>query len=95
MPCVPWIKSKRKDAKSGRSGAIKPDKLGLSRKANKCGDAGAGDFGALSTHETSPTQPAPGERHHKHVSKAGNANRAFKFVESVQLWQERRLILNI
>ncbi len=30
--------------KSGRSGALKPDRLGLSCKANKCSDAGAGDL---------------------------------------------------
>ncbi len=40
-------------AKSGRSGAHKLDKLGLSCKADKCSDTGAGDLGALPTHETS------------------------------------------
>ncbi len=28
--------------------------LGLSCKANKCSDAGTGDLGVLTTHETSP-----------------------------------------
>ncbi len=40
--------------KSGRSGAHKPDKLGLSCNANKCSDAGTGDLGVLRTHGTSP-----------------------------------------
>ncbi len=38
--------------KSGHSGTLKPGKLGLSCKNNKCGDAGAGDLGVLTTHET-------------------------------------------
>ncbi len=39
---------------SGCSGALKPGKLGLSFKANKCSDAGTGDPGVLTTHEKSP-----------------------------------------
>ncbi len=39
---------------SGCSGALKPDKLGSSCKANKCSDAGTGDLGVLHSHETSP-----------------------------------------
>ncbi len=39
--------------KSGRSGALKPDKLGLSCKDNKYSDAGALDLGVLYTHEFS------------------------------------------
>ncbi len=39
---------------SGRSGGHKPDKLGLSCKANKCSDVGAGDLGVLPTHDSSP-----------------------------------------
>ncbi len=40
--------------KSGRSGAHRPGKLGLSCKANKCSDAGTGDFGVLPAREISP-----------------------------------------
>ncbi len=39
--------------KSGHSDALKPGKLGLSCNANKCSDAGAGEYGELTTHETS------------------------------------------
>ncbi len=39
--------------KSGRSGALKSGKLGLSCKANTCSDARIGEFGVLPTHETS------------------------------------------
>ncbi len=37
--------------KSGRSGAPKPDKLGLSCKTNKRSDAGTGDLGVLPIYE--------------------------------------------
>ncbi len=40
--------------KNGCSGALKPDRLGLSFKANKCSDAETGDLGVLTTHDTSP-----------------------------------------
>ncbi len=50
--CITWIKTKREGVKSERSGAPKPDKLGLSCKANKCSDAETGGLGALSTHYT-------------------------------------------
>ncbi len=40
--------------KSGRSGALKLRKLGLSCKANKCSHTGTGDLGVLTTHEPSP-----------------------------------------
>ncbi len=40
--------------KGGRSGVLKPDRLGLSCKVNKCSDAGTGNLGVLTTHETSP-----------------------------------------
>ncbi len=39
--------------KSECSGAPKPDRLGLSCKANKCSDARTGDLGVLTAHETS------------------------------------------
>ncbi len=39
--------------KSGRSGALKPSRRGLSCKANNISDAGTGDLGVLTTHETS------------------------------------------
>ncbi len=39
--------------KSGCAGDLRPGKLGLSYKANKCSDAGAGDHGELTTNETS------------------------------------------
>ncbi len=54
----PRLKLKRGGGvKSGRSGALKPDKLGLSCKAHNCSDAGTGDLGVLTTHETSPWFP--------------------------------------
>ncbi len=55
---VTWIKTKREGVyvKSGRSGALKPGKLGLGCEANKCSDAGTGDLGVLPTHETSSMQ---------------------------------------
>ncbi len=40
--------------KSGCSGTLKQDRLGLSFKANNCSDAGTGDLGVLTTHETIP-----------------------------------------
>ncbi len=40
--------------KTGGSGALKLDKLRLSCKAKKFGDAGTGNLGVLPTHETSP-----------------------------------------
>ncbi len=47
---INWIKTKRgRGVKSGRSGARKQGKLGLSCKANKCSDAGTGDPGVLPT----------------------------------------------
>ncbi len=51
---IPIASSSRLDygVKSGRSGTLKLGKLGLSCKANKCGDAGTGDLGVLTTHET-------------------------------------------
>ncbi len=51
---ITWIKMKGGGGKSGFSGALKPDRLGLSCKANKCSDVGTGDLGVLTTHETSP-----------------------------------------
>ncbi len=38
--------------KSGFSGALKPDRLGLSSKVNMCSNAGTGDLGVPTTHET-------------------------------------------
>ncbi len=40
--------------KSGCSGTLKPDRLGLSCKANNFSDAGTEELGALTAHETSP-----------------------------------------
>ncbi len=37
---------------SGHSGALKPGTLGLSFTAKRYNDAGAGDVGVLTTHET-------------------------------------------
>ncbi len=51
---VTCIKTKKEGVKSGRSGAHKPDKLGLRCKATKGSDAGTVDLGVLPTHETSP-----------------------------------------
>ncbi len=39
--------------KRGYSGALKPDRLGLSREANKRSDSVTGNLGVLATHETS------------------------------------------
>ncbi len=66
---VTWIKIKRECVKSGCSGALIPDRLGLNCKANKCSAAGTGGLGALTAHETShlvspmvmSAQPATGE----------------------------------
>ncbi len=51
---VTWTQTKREGVKSGCSGALKTDKLGLSRKANKYSDGGTGDLDMLRTHETCP-----------------------------------------
>ncbi len=55
---VTWIKAKRGGcAKSGRSGALKPGAFGISYKANKCSDAGTGDFTMqLTPQKTSSTR---------------------------------------
>ncbi len=78
IPCVPWIKTKREDVKSGSSGALKPDRLGLSCKANKSSDAGAGDLGGLPTHETSPCFSIGGTTSKSKVSTACNNNQMHK-----------------
>ncbi len=59
--------------KSGRSGTFKPDKLGLSCKANKYKDAAIGDLGVLITHKNitkmvMPAQPTLGKGRHKYKS---------------------------
>ncbi len=52
---VTWIKTKKGGSmKNGCFSALKPERLGLSCKANKCRDAGIGDLGVLTTHEASP-----------------------------------------
>ncbi len=43
--------------KSGYLGALKPDRLGLGCKTNKCSDAGIGDPGVLTTHEKHQISP--------------------------------------
>ncbi len=48
---IPWIKTKREDVKIGRSGALKPEKLGLICKINKCSSTRTGDLGMLPNHE--------------------------------------------
>ncbi len=53
IPCVTWTKAKKEGVNSGRSDALKPDKLGLSCKANKYSEAGNGELGLLPTHEPS------------------------------------------
>ncbi len=40
--------------KSGCFGVLNPGRLDLSRKANKCSDAGTRDLVVPTTHETSP-----------------------------------------
>ncbi len=57
----PGLKPKGVGMKSGRSGALKTDKLGLSCKANKCSDAGTGDFDVLTIHETSSMEIPAGD----------------------------------
>ncbi len=60
--------------KSGCSNALKPGRLGLNCKANKCTDAGTGGLGVLNTHETSPcrddgsTRPGECRLKYKYVS---------------------------
>ncbi len=51
---VTWIKTKREGVKSGFSGALKPGRLGLGFKVNKCCDVWIWDLGVQTTHETSP-----------------------------------------
>ncbi len=57
---VTWIKTTREGVKSGYSGDLKPDRLGLSCKTNKCSDAGTGDLGVLTTHGTLLCSTRPG-----------------------------------
>ncbi len=49
----PGFKKEREGVyvKSGRSGALKPDRLGLTCKVNKCSNAGTGDLSVPTTHE--------------------------------------------
>ncbi len=47
--------------KSGRSGAHKPNRLGLSCKADKCSDAATEDFDVLTTHEISSMEIPAGD----------------------------------
>ncbi len=49
---VPWIITKRGGVMSGRIGALKPGKLGLSYKVYKWIDAGTGDLSVLPSHES-------------------------------------------
>ncbi len=48
---VTWIKTRKKGVESGRFDVLKSDRLGL---INKCTEAGTGDFGVPTTHETPP-----------------------------------------
>ncbi len=48
---VTWIETKREDAPALSN---RVSKLGLSFKANKCSDAGAGGLGVQNTRETLP-----------------------------------------
>ncbi len=63
---VTWTETKREGVKNEFSGAVKPSRLGLSYKANKCSDTATVNLGVLTTHETSPclslampAQPTP------------------------------------
>ncbi len=49
---VTWVKTKREGVKSGCSGTLEPDRLGLSCNVNKCSDTGTGDLGVLPFYET-------------------------------------------
>ncbi len=49
IPCVSVASPGLRSKGSGRSGTLKPDRLGLI-----CSDAGTEDLGVLTTHETSP-----------------------------------------
>ncbi len=51
---VTWIEIKREGVKSGCSDALKPDRLVLSCKDNKCSNAETGDRGVLTSHEILP-----------------------------------------
>ncbi len=50
---ITWIITKREGVKSGRSGAHKPAKLGLSSKANTCSGTGTEDLSVLPTRDPS------------------------------------------
>ncbi len=60
MPCVfvtdsPGLEPKgERGVESECSGCLKPGRLGLSCKANKCSDYGTGNLGVLNAHEKSP-----------------------------------------
>ncbi len=45
---VAWINTKRAGVKSGRSSALKPDKLSFNSEASKRSYTGIGDLGVLS-----------------------------------------------
>ncbi len=53
--------------------------LGLSGKANKCSDAGTGDLGGLTTHETSPLKLAGTLQASKKVVMGRRANWSYHF----------------
>ncbi len=57
--------------KSGRSGALKLGKFGLSCKAHKCNDAGTRDLGVLLTHETTPINTTSLRRRHQATASPG------------------------
>ncbi len=50
---VIWIKTEREGVKSGRLGALKPNRLDLNCKANKYYNTGTGDLGVLPTYDAS------------------------------------------
>ncbi len=50
---VTWIKTKTEGVKNVYLEALRPGRLGLRCKANKCREAGTGDLGVLTSRETS------------------------------------------
>ncbi len=59
--------------KSGRSGALKSCRLGLSYEASECSDARTGDLDVLTTHEKSLMKMTnPGECRHKYKTQSSN-----------------------
>ncbi len=64
---VTCFQAMKKGAKNDRFGALKPDRLGLSFKANHCSDAGTGHLGVLSTEEPALLESCFGVLEKRHI----------------------------